>query len=56
MISGRYNYGKSEISVNVRYIQRKGDWTREYDERFIFPTMNFIAWKPESQRCSIRNC
>ncbi len=37
MISGRYNYGKSEISANVRYIQRKGDWTREYDERFIFP-------------------
>ena len=30
MISGRYNYGKSEISANVRYIQRKGDWTREY--------------------------
>lgn len=37
MFSGRYNYGKSEISANVRYIQRKGDWTREYDERFIFP-------------------
>ena len=37
MISGRYNYGKSEISANVRYIQRKGDWTREYDEHFIFP-------------------
>ena len=37
MVSGRYNYGKSEISANTRYIQRKGDWTREYDERFIFP-------------------
>lgn len=37
MLSGRYNYGKSEISANIRYIQRKGDWTREYDERFIFP-------------------
>ena len=37
MVSGRYNYGKSEISANIRYIQRKGDWTREYDERFIFP-------------------
>ena len=37
MVSGRYNYGKSEISANIRYIQRKGDWTREYDEHFIFP-------------------
>lgn len=37
MFSGRYNRGKSEISANVRYIQRKGDWTREYDERFLFP-------------------
>lgn len=37
MFSGRYNYGKSELSANIRYIQRKGDWTREYDERFVFP-------------------
>ena len=37
VLAGRYNYGKSEISANVRYIQRRGDWTREYDERFIFP-------------------
>lgn len=37
MFSGRYNYGKSEISANVHYLQRKGDWTREYDEWFHFP-------------------
>ncbi len=37
MLAGRYNQGKSEFSANVRYIQRKGDWTREYDERLIFP-------------------
>lgn len=37
MLSGRYNWGKSELSANMRFIQRKGDWTREYDEKFIFP-------------------
>lgn len=37
MLSGKFNYGKSEFSANVRFIQRKGDWTREYDEKFIFP-------------------
>lgn len=37
MFSGGYNHGKSELLANVRYIQRKNDWTREYDERFIFP-------------------
>lgn len=37
MLSVRYNQGKSEFSANFRFIQRKGDWTREYDEKFIFP-------------------
>jgi len=37
MLSGKYNYGKSEFSANMRFIQRKGDWIREYDEKFIFP-------------------
>lgn len=37
MISAKYNNGKSEFSTNVRFIQRKGDWTREYDEKFIYP-------------------
>lgn len=37
MLSTKYNNGKSEFSANIRFIQRKGDWTREYDEKFIFP-------------------
>lgn len=36
-IALKYNYGKSEISVNSMYVQRKSDWTREYDEKLIFP-------------------
>ena len=37
MLSAKYNNGQSEFSANVRFIQRKGDWTREYDEKFFFP-------------------
>ncbi len=37
MLSGRYTQGKSEFTGNLRFIQRKGDWTREYYEKFIFP-------------------
>ena len=37
MLSGRYTSGKSEWAANVRYLQRKADWTREYDEWFVFP-------------------
>lgn len=37
MLSANYNNGKSEFSTNVRFIQRKGDWTREYDEKLLFP-------------------
>ncbi|MCD7973383.1 MAG: carboxypeptidase-like regulatory domain-containing protein [Candidatus Azobacteroides sp.] len=36
MLAGKYNRGKSEVSVNARFVQRKGDWTREYDEKFFF--------------------
>ena len=36
-LSLKYNYGKSEISANATFIQRRQDWTREYDETFIFP-------------------
>lgn len=37
MLSAKYNNGQSEFSANLRFIQRKGDWTREYDEKFFFP-------------------
>lgn len=37
MLSANYNNGKSEFSANVRFIQRKGDWIREYDEKYLFP-------------------
>ena len=37
MLSVKYNQGRSELSANIRFVQRKGDWTREYDEKFIFP-------------------
>lgn len=33
----KYNFGKSEISANAAYVKRKSDWTREYDEKLIFP-------------------
>ncbi|NDV82382.1 TonB-dependent receptor [Bacteroides sp. 51] len=33
----KYNFGKSEISANATYVKRKSDWTREYDEKLIFP-------------------
>lgn len=36
-LSLKYNYGKSEFSANAVYIQRKQDWTREYDEKLVFP-------------------
>lgn len=36
-LSMKYNYGKSELSANVALIQRKQEWTREYDEKLIFP-------------------
>jgi len=36
-IALKYNYGKSEISANAAFAKRKADWTREYDEKLIFP-------------------
>ncbi|MDR1877280.1 MAG: carboxypeptidase-like regulatory domain-containing protein [Flavobacteriaceae bacterium] len=36
-LSMKYNYGKSAFSANAMFIQRKGYWTREYDEKLIFP-------------------
>ncbi|MDR3058062.1 MAG: carboxypeptidase-like regulatory domain-containing protein [Prevotella sp.] len=36
-LSLKYNYGKSEFSANAMFVQRKQDWTREYDEKLIFP-------------------
>lgn len=35
-LSLKYNYGKSEFSANAMFMQRKQNWTREYDERLIF--------------------
>jgi len=35
-LSLKYNYGKSEFSANATLVQRKQDWTREYDEKLIF--------------------
>lgn len=37
-LSLKYNDGKSEWSANGVFVQRKGYWTREYDEWLIFPT------------------
>ena len=36
-VSVKYNYGRSEFSANVLFVQRKQKWTREYDEKLIFP-------------------
>lgn len=36
-LSLKYNYGKSEFSANAILVQRKQDWTRDYDEKLIFP-------------------
>jgi len=36
-IALKYNHGKSEISANASFTKRKADWTREYDEKLIFP-------------------
>ncbi|MDR2009986.1 MAG: TonB-dependent receptor [Bacteroidales bacterium] len=36
-LSIKYNYGKSEFSANAMFVQRKQNWTREYDEKLIFP-------------------
>lgn len=33
----KYNNGKSEFSANAMYIQRKGYWTRDYNETLFFP-------------------
>lgn len=35
-LSLKYNNGKSEFSANAMFVQRKQDWTREYDEKLIF--------------------
>jgi len=36
-LSLKYNYRKSEFSANAMFIKRKQNWTREYDEKLIFP-------------------
>lgn len=36
-LSLKYNQGKSEWSANAVFVQRKQDWTREYDEKLISP-------------------
>lgn len=36
-ISFKHNHRKSEFSANAGFVQRKLDWTREYDERLSFP-------------------
>ena len=36
-LSLKYNYGKYEFSANATLVQRKGYWTREYDEQLVFP-------------------
>lgn len=36
-ISFKQSYGKSEFAANAMFIQRRGDWTREYDEYLYFP-------------------
>lgn len=37
-IAVKYNNGKSEFSINTMYVQRRGYWTRDYNEKLIFPT------------------
>ncbi len=36
-LSLKYSNGKSEWSANAVYVQRRGYWTREYDEWLVFP-------------------
>ncbi|MDL2277213.1 carboxypeptidase-like regulatory domain-containing protein [Parabacteroides sp. OttesenSCG-928-G07] len=36
-ISLKYNHAKSEFSANASFTKREQDWTREYDEKLIFP-------------------
>ncbi len=36
-ISLKYNQGKSELTGQFTFIQRRQYWTREYDEKLIFP-------------------
>ena len=56
MLSGRYNWGKSELSANIRFIQRKGDWTREYDEKFIFPDRELHRLEAGEPTLFNKNC
>lgn len=35
--AAKYNHKKSEFAVNTYYHHRKIDWTRENEEKFIFP-------------------
>ncbi|WP_029905774.1 carboxypeptidase-like regulatory domain-containing protein [Prevotella sp. 10(H)] len=37
MLSMKFNNKKSEFSANISYQRRKQDWTREYDETFVYP-------------------
>ncbi len=37
LLAIKYNHKKSEFSANASYQQRKGDWIREYDEKFVYP-------------------
>lgn len=37
IVSAKFNHKKSEFSINASYQQRKQDWTREYDEIFVYP-------------------
>ncbi len=36
-LSLKFSNGKSEWSANAMYVQRRGYWTREYDEWLVFP-------------------
>jgi hypothetical protein len=56
MISGRYNYGKSKSQPTCGIYNVKETGHVSMTNASFSPTMNFIAWKPESKRCSIRNC
>lgn len=52
-LSLKYNYGKSEFSANATLVQRKGYWTREYDERLVFPDHLLHQTEVGNRPCSI---
>ncbi|MCD8079989.1 MAG: TonB-dependent receptor [Bacteroides sp.] len=38
LLAAKFNYKKSEFSVHTTYQHRKQNWTREYEEAFVYPT------------------